>query len=194
MDAATFQRTAGNFGVDWAVKFYEAPIDSVSDAYARFRKCDVARDVSIVTTAGTDRLRPPTGVIIQPANTAWTLVLHSWDRFPQYPVLAGLNTKTIEFGGSDGSRAHTCNFFAPSKPITIVRYRIGSVVEEDNEIDDVSRTSKSSRPKVTLVSSYASVFERYHVKLAFVYLDESRQVVMEANDRTDIVRVDVAAI
>jgi hypothetical protein len=194
MDAATFQRTAGNFGVDWAVKFYESPIDSVSDAYARFRKCEVARDVSIATTAGTDRLLPPTGVIIQPAATAWTLVLHCWDRFPQYPVLSGLNTRTIELGGSDGIRAHTCNFFAPSKPITIVRYRIGSVAEEDDEIDSVSRTPKSSRPKVTVVSSYANVFEQFHVKLAFVYLDESRRVFIEENDRMDVVRVDVAMV
>jgi hypothetical protein len=194
MDEETFLRAAGAFAVDWTVKFYEAPVDAVSHAYASFRNCIVARNVSIAASTPALPLRPPVGVIVRPANTDWTIVLHEWSRFPQFPILSGLSARTLELGGTDGSRAHTCNFVAPSKPIKVVRYRTRSVAAEEMETLDDSGRSQSSRKKFTVVDNYATVFEKYKIKLAFVCLDENRQMVFPVGSPADIARVDVAIL
>ncbi len=190
MDAESFQREAGSYGVDWTVNFVEAPMDAVSDAYANFRKCDIARSASI-GSADSVQL-PPVGVIVQLTDTEWIILFHQWSRFAEFPILSGINARTMEFGGSDGSPAHTCNLFTPSRPV--VRYRVGSVADDDNEYFDVCGTAKSSRPKIRVVSSYGGVFDHYGIRPVFVYLDERRQVVTTAEERDEIVRVDVAVL
>jgi hypothetical protein len=187
MDAATFQRAAGNFGVNWTIKFAEAPIDAVSDVYARHLKCEIARQVAWSRGRGAF---PPGGVVVQPANGKWTIVFHQWSRFAEFPILAGLKSRLLEFGGSDGNRANTCNLLTPEG--AVVRYQVGSVAEEEDEYFELSGRRKAESRKAKIVADYGCVFEQHEIPLVFVYLDQNRQAVVHDEDRAEIVRIDVA--
>jgi hypothetical protein len=188
-NGSTFQRRAGNFGVNWTVKFVEAPIDRVSDCYAAFLNREISRGVPVEVAAAPEA--PPEGAVVQVAGSEWVILFHHWRRFAEFPVLSGIGTRVLEFGGDDSQRAHTCNLFTPSKPV--MRYRVASVQEEEDEYCHESGIPKSRRPKTIVVSSYDHAFDELGIVPIFVSLSREGHILVKDEDRPRIVRADLAA-
>jgi hypothetical protein len=134
---------------------------------------------------------PPEGAVVQVAGSEWVILFHHWRLIAEFPVLSGIGTRTLEFGGDDSNRAQTCNLFTPSKPV--LRYRVASVQEEEDKYYHESGIARSQRPKAVDVSSYDPVFDELGIVPVFVSVSREGRILVKEEDRPRIMRADLAA-
>ncbi len=71
-----FETFVGQFGTaSWSIAFIKAPIDAVSDAYARSLGREIDRDVKVVLAKR--HQYPPIGTVVEVAKSPWTIAAHS---------------------------------------------------------------------------------------------------------------------
>jgi hypothetical protein len=205
VNSQTFQQFIGDFGTNsWLVLFVKAPIDIVSDTYARILSSEVDRNVPIsLTSLDPSESYGATRVIVKITDTDWTIIFHiigNDDMFDAQQLSSKLDVSVLEFFASDTSATVGCRLFSPDE--AAVSYLTSNDYEDEWEIYDESFEHAAEFgveiPKPTgsiIIESYEDFFESLGIKTVNLSINESRTVVaIEDNQRSQVLQVDLVKL
>ena len=187
-EPSTFEHYASNFGRDtFRILFVKASADKAAEAYAKVTGHDIHRNISVSSSADTSY--PPTGGVVQLADSEWSIIFHSighnvgCHRDVDASVMAhSLEADVLVFVADDKIDYIGCNYIVPGKPL------IHFFTQSDSKTQlEFYEVFGEEPPPYKIVNSYADLFNSFGISTAQLYCNEDQSVVVA--DAEDVNRI-----